>query len=313
MKFLNASTILGFGVLFLLRAVCLNAQGNACQALNVVVNARDRQRNFVRGLQSTRFRAAVRGKDAKVLSVSAGGPLHRVVVVLDLSGSMGYKDKVKSSHFTAAELVHSLPGDARFALVSFSKEVLDVVPFGHSRAEVISAINAATFSPHVGPTPLWDALSHASKLLGIPEIGDSVVVVSDGGEQGSKTHLHDVEREFLLKGIRIFYFDVGVEKFFADEERINLDVLGTLSEATGGTEVSIADNNDVQNFGTIHGVEDLIANYYVVRISVPEPLDKSASLKLEIVDSSGAKNKHTSLMFPRKLTACDAQRRTSNE
>ena len=47
-----------------------------------------------------------------------------------------------------------------------------------------------------------------------------------------------------------------------------------------------------------------IQNYLAVRITLPTPLEKEASLHLEAVDPSGRKRKNIELRFPEKLLAC---------
>lgn len=301
----RAKIILGSVLLIGLCSATMHAQLSACQARAVVVNVRNNHGNFVSGLRVENFKVRVHGSATKVLSANTGTPMHRVVVLLDLSGSMGYEDKIKSSRFTAGELVHSLSGDPQFALILFADQVMNPVPFGHSQREVLSAIDSATSSPHVGKTILWDALWQASRLFGTPQDGDAIVVATDGGENGSQVSLHVLRNELLSRGVRVFFLNVGQEKFFrTEEESMGSNSLISLSESTGGAAVEVADNDDIQNFRTAHAVEDLIANYYVLQVSPSAPIEKSEPLRVEIFDSSGQKAKHVSLTFPEKIEPC---------
>jgi hypothetical protein len=68
----------------------LCAQQKDCNKPIVPVAARDKHDNFVSGLQKGDYQAKVRGKGLDTLS-AAPGTAQRVVVVLDISGSMAWK------------------------------------------------------------------------------------------------------------------------------------------------------------------------------------------------------------------------------
>lgn len=156
-----------WSVLFLLVGLALAgySQQNGCEDRIIVVNARDQKGNFVGSLQDKNFRAKIRGQNASVISVSAASSVHRVVFVLDTSGSMSPRFDRVVSRFATGEMVRSLPGDSRFALVIFAGTVLQTVPFGASRATILRDIDQLAFSPHKGPTDLMDSLLHPRNCL----------------------------------------------------------------------------------------------------------------------------------------------------
>ena len=184
------------------------AECSACRTW--INNAHDKQGFFIRRLKADNFRATIHGKDASVITARPGPGPGRVVIVIDVSGSMDEVPKRQIARYTTAELVHSLQGDPRFALVLFGSHVLGTMPFGHSRQEIMAGIDYAV---NGYPVPLKerrsairDALIHASDLLSPSQTGDVVVLASDGEENASKTSDSKLMETFRSKGIRLFVF-----------------------------------------------------------------------------------------------------------
>jgi len=185
------------------RASAQGSQQSDCEKQAIVVNARDKQGQFVPSLQASDFRAKFGGQEVNIASLSHGASTPRVVILLDKSGSINSELKRKTEKFIGVELIHSLPDTAQFALVAFGSRVLETLEFGHSRAEILSAIDRLTSSPGEGVTALNDALVYSTDLLGPAQVGDSVVVLSDGQDNRSKTSLATVRQAYWSKGIRL--------------------------------------------------------------------------------------------------------------
>jgi Mg-chelatase subunit ChlD len=283
--------------------ISASAQSGTC-VQSVIVNARDRRGNFVRGIQAANFLVKVRRHDAKVLSVGTGPRTHRVVIVLDTSGSMASGLRPSISRFMTGELVHSLPGDSHFALIVFAGRVLEKIPFGHAGEETNSAIDRATAARHAGQTSLWDALLQAADLFGAPQFGDSIVVATDSDDNYSKTSRDLLQRACVAKGIRIYFFQFIDHYFASEEEGGGAQIASILTEEVGGFGVNVGDLSPAQEFIATHNIEDLIANYYILKISRSDNGEKVSDLQISLVGPSGHKRKDAELIFPHKVPGC---------
>ena len=285
------------------------AQSEKFTQRTLIVNVRDMKGNFVSSLGLENFRAHKIG--VGISAVRRAERKRRVVIVLDTSGSMASAPIPVVSRFTAGELVHSLPGEPEFALVVFARKVEGTVPFGHSRKEVLSAIDEATLLEHKGQTSLWDALSCAMDLLNPAQIGDAVVVVSDGGDSTSSTSRDKLKMTYISAGVRVFAFEpkVGITvsspsgpvQFQTEEEILGIDNLRDFATVTGGAAVTIEENNGPHLFTMTHMLEDQISQYYLLDVRVPESLKKTGQLKLEVVDPLGTNRKDVKVIVPQYL------------
>lgn len=281
------------------------AQGTDCNKRVLVVNARDKQGRFL-PLQSSDFRARLGKKDATVLSVTRQVNAPRVVILLDKSASMGTEDNTKALRVFSSELVRTMPGNPQFALVVFAEKVLETVEFGHSRAEVLSAIDRAGKSEGKGSTALRDALLSATNLFGTTQVGDSVVLFSDGGDNQSKASQRDLERSYSSKGIRAFPF-IFINREFATEEEMSApDYLAALAAITGGSVGIVFPQMFTSKEAPpiVRQLEDVLSRYYVVQIQLPETARSDASLQLDPFDVSGRKGKDVRLSFPQRVAVC---------
>jgi len=286
------------------------AQSEKFTHRTVIVNVRDIKGNFVSSLGRENFRA--RRVGVGISAVRSAERKRRVVIVLDASGSMATPPIPVISRFTAGELVHSLRGEPEFALVVFARKVEGTVPFGHARKEVLSAIDEATFLEHKGQTSLWDALSYAMDLLSPAQIGDVVVVVSDGGDSTSNTSPDKLKMTYISAGVRVFAFEPKVSMtlysssgpdipFQTEEQMFGLDNLRDFATLTGGGAVAVEENNQPHLFTVTHMLEDQISQYYLLDVTVPENLKKTAPLKIEVVDSLGKNRKDLKVTLPQYL------------
>lgn len=205
-----------------------------CLTPTIVVNVRDQQGKLVSGLQPVSFRAKFRGEAITIQSVRMETGTHRIVLVIDISGSIS-----KSGHnwglarLVAGNLLTSAPSTLRVALVLFSDHIVDTIGFGHPATDIAERLTK--LEDGKGRTALLDSLDYSADLLHTPETGDTVYIVTDGFENSSKAHKRDVEAKFLARGIRLFAF-VLYDRYMGlpsnpDESPA---LLADLAEATGG-------------------------------------------------------------------------------
>jgi hypothetical protein len=175
-----------------------------------------------------------------------------------------------------------------------------------------------------GHTALRDAIWKAVSMFEPNLAGDAIVVVSDGGDNQSKVSRRRLQEAMWSRGIRVMYAQF-VDHYFTDQFQHSSPpptpsspsgpgMYGTvvgddgdadaarLAEGSGGFLSHIEDPQVLPKIAQEIAFE--IENYLAVRITLPTPLEKQASLHLEAVDPSGRKRKNIELRFPEKLLPC---------
>jgi hypothetical protein len=289
-------------------------QQSNCAEQTIVVNARDKQGQFAPSLQASDFRAKFGGKDVNITSLRQRVGTPRVVILLDRRASMSSESKRKAESFVGRQLVHFLPETTQIALVAFgSRGLEETLEFGRSRAEILSAIDRLISSQGEGGTALRDALMHSSDLFGSAQIGDAVVVLSNGQDYRSKTSLKTVQQAFWLRGIRIFLLElIGHDKwenYQTPEEMSAEQDSEALSVGTGGAfrrieRTEVLGRATPELLRAIQDVEDELLNYYIVEVGWPPSGENVIPLQLDLVDSSGRRRGDIRLIFPQKHAQC---------
>jgi hypothetical protein len=273
------------------------AQQKDCNKQIVTVTARDKRGEFVSGLQGADFQAKVRGKGADILS-AAVGTAQRVVLVLDVSGSMAWR--WKGLQRLSSKVINSSE-NTQFALIIFAGRVLETVEFGHSRQGILSAINQFAAIPPKTKRVVRDSLLNAYDLLQPAQVGDSILVATDERDNDSNVSEKTLENKFNSEGIR--FFAIRFTDPFEDTKFLHNE-LELLSAGTGGAEISIATADQIETVA--RNIANEIAQYYLLQIALPEPLVKDGSLQLEVINSAWQKRKDVELRFPERLPACTA-------
>lgn len=281
-------------------AQCANSQEGNCLQRSVVVNAFEKHGQILPSLQPHDFRGTFGGKDLTIQSLSRASAPSRVVILFDKSGSMESETKRKVQQFIVSELVQSLPANTQFAVVAFGSRVLETMELGHSRADVLSAVNRFAASPGKGKTAVRDAQLYASDLLGPAQVGDSVVVVSDGQDNQSKNRMSAVQQAYWSKGIRMFLFEI-VDRYFHDGHSAEEELFSTDS---GGAYLRIEHPETSEILSAVRQIGNDLSDFYVLQLGLPQSAESPTLLQLEIVDASGRKRKDVTLTFPKKIRSC---------
>ena len=280
---------------------CLGAEDGGCAERTVIVSASDSNGKAIPfTLQSADIQGKINGKPVRILGVTKPRNTERVVIVLDASGSMSSKWQ-RAVEF-AVEIVQESPSSAAFALVIFADNELRTVEFGKTGPEFITEIMSFKNVKPYGHTALRDAIWEAVSMFEPNRQGDTIVVVSDGEDNQSKVSKRRLREAMWSRGIRVMFAQFVEHNFPGEILLQDANDTAWLSESSGGFLSRIENPNMLPNVAQEIAFE--IQNYLAVRITLPTPLEKEASLHLEAVDPSGRKRKNIELRFPEKLLAC---------
>jgi len=297
-------------VLFLIGpSLLLSAQQTpACLKRILIVNVRDRAGRFVGDLNPSSFRASLQGQQVKISSATVRTGQRRIVLLLDASGSVNRENHaLDAARLVARNLLLKDPAELHPALVVFSDHIVDTIDFSHPASEIV--LRLAGLEEGRGRTALLDALAYSATLLRPNMPGDAVYLISDGGENSSRTHLRDVKREFLARGIRIFAVRLPGSRYFRTEEEQGAPVLlEDLTNTTGGAVVEFDGSPSERDREHLRGVldheYDEMAHFYELEVEFQRGLKQERRLGLEIVDEQGKKRKDIQMSYPQALLPC---------
>ena len=308
----------------LLGSVALAGRAQVCSAeaplrRTLAVNVLDAQGNLVRGLTAADFRASFRGQPVKILSFDRTTGSRRIVILLDISGSMTGSQRKMKLGLTAAEdaAVYS-SAETRLALLIFAEKVVDKVDFSEGRSTVaakLAAIKAGKEPPYdvKGGTALIDTLVEATKMLSPGKSGDAVYVITDGGDSASRTRYRDMEGGLLVAGVRFYAFALydPIAQRSMPEYLWGPNWLLDSARNTGGAFVGVGDiprsDDELQALGAVtRRVYEQMAEFYRFEVELPVGVDKARGWKLEVVDAKGKRRKDVEVVYPRKLAPCAA-------
>jgi hypothetical protein len=246
----------------------------------------------------------------------------RILVLVDQSGSMAPKNNLGShqkealqiTEDTLAELLTDLPGGVSVAYGFFNDKMVFTEGFFSDSRQLQQAIadtRQKLQKPGSGGTALFDALQQAMLRFGTPHSGDVIVLLSDGGENKSKSTERESVKEFRRSGLRLTLLLVNQHSSEWAEPYVST-VIG-LAEETGGA-ISTIDINDpswttkkdaaanqtaLRRFWT----EEVLSGY-VLQVQVPSSLKKPRKWKVQVNTGTDAQLKHVTLQYPEKLEPC---------
>ncbi len=294
---------------------------------SVIVNVLDRHGVPIRDLTKDNFVARVNGKPVEVLDAQYSVAPRRIVVLLDMSGSMATeKAKWQIGCNAVGGLLSQTPSDVPIAMLTFAGKVRDTVDFGQGRTAIDKWINDGSnrLQPSLkypeGRTAFYDAILAGLKLFGSSQAGDAIYAITDGGDNASHASASSARTALLQSGTRLFGF-ILAESLPTPEEREGTDLFVQMVEDSGGYSFGIAgqhrplgaswDFDYVDDSGNRDKVKAYsrelnvqLQGFWTLRLG-PPLLDKQSKLTLGIAEGAGKarKDKDIVLTYPRLLAA----------
>lgn len=303
----------------------LQAQETPCQTRLLPVFVADKDGNPLRSLSAPDFKLEVHGTPSSVLSWNPDGRRHRVVILLDASDSMkGVRGPwFWHSVMAIAQFIAAIESDnAQFALIVFSDQVVDTVDFSKGNAAVRRRMEEIAKDPAFAErqnkrgTGIFDALKEGLHQLDSPTSADSLLVITDGADEGSKTRPDEILKLVSGPMVRLFSILVIDPVFTGPMQTSELldlvqksggSVLGPVDLRKAGLTISSNNPESRKVFS------DTLIQFYrgilqndLMTIQVSGDLTKGRPLRLSLSDSAQHQWKHAHIFYPHEIGLCRA-------
>ena len=322
---------MGLLAVFLVVPYSVLAQEPACQHRILPIAVRDAQNLPIPNVSPVDLQAKVHGKPVKILSLSPDTRPHRLVLILDASGSMG-GETGESARWKLALLLarhffnannHSSP----IALLIFNNQVTDAVPFAAGNSAVAAKLLQIDSDPKYikanikGMTALRDTALRALALLDHPNSGDAIYVLTDGVDNASKHSSSDLNGRLAVASVRLFaiLLESRRESQRTSEEGSPPSELAETARKSGGEILSAAQwqGSRVALSADTDGkfkVEETLSRLYqtmvqdsLLEVQLPLPITKTEHWELKLSDTARRQWKGAQLTYPSSLLSCSAE------
>jgi len=300
------------------------AQTDPCLDRTIPVNVYTERGEAFTPPTAASFQASMGGKPVRVTSVTLDTGPRRVVILLDVSGSMTVAGNLKCGLEFTHNLISLTRLEDSLALLTFNDRIKDVVDFGQSQDTLLAKVSKLQDADwgH-GRTAITDALGDALAMMKSPRVGDAICLVTDGGDNASQSNRSRVKALVESSNIRLYAFLPAMQ--YSDSRISREDItseLRDLAYATGGDfrmfgpgrEGSFSDPFP-RSYAAIGGdrkgitlaaqrYRNEISSFEKLTVRLPEPLAKPREWKLDVVDASGQRIKHLQVFYPQRLAPC---------
>jgi Ca-activated chloride channel family protein len=224
----------------------------------VPVTITDPLNRLVTGLERDNFQLFEGSAAQEIRSFSSEDAPVSLGVIFDSSGSMSSKmDRAKDA---VMEFFKTANPQDEFFMIAFSDEPEVVNDFTSSVDDIQGKL---VFTVPRRRTALLDAIyMGVSKMREAKYPKKALLIISDGGDNHSR--YTEGEIKALIKEADVMVYAIGIyDRYFAtQEERLGPELLGELSELTGGRAFTVENPNDLADVATKIGVE--LRNQYVL-------------------------------------------------
>jgi hypothetical protein len=290
-------------------ACCSEAQ--TCPSATISLNVLTRDGSVVRGLLPNHFAVDLNGRRAKIETFELDSAPRRVILVVDTSGSMrrNYGGGWRVGLQLAAYAINTIPADASVAFVTFNDKADNPV-FG-DRQQAASRLSGLGEASLERRTSLFDTVQRSLMALTPPRFGDLIYLVTDGGDNYSKITLTQLTPELARRGTRIFVVLAENPGERTEEDQRGRELMSELVRNTGGYLLparfrAVGPKERAELLALAPIIQAEISSVYRLRLSSPEPITKTASVKVRYTGPNKSIGKGF-LFYPRKVGPCVAE------
>jgi Ca-activated chloride channel family protein len=224
----------------------------------VPVTITDPMNRLVTGLDKENFQLFEGNSKEEIKSFSSEDAPVSLGVIFDSSGSMSSKmDRAKDA---VSEFFKTANPQDEFFMVTFSDEPEMVAGFTSSVEEIQDKL---MYTAPQKRTALLDAIyMGVSKMRQAKYPKKALLIISDGGDNHSRYTENEIKA--LVKEADIMVYAIGIyDRYYqSQEEQLGPQLLGEISELTGGRAFTVENPNDLGDVATKIGVE--LRNQYVL-------------------------------------------------
>lgn len=272
------------------------AEGQACTTY-VVVSAFDHKTgDDIKNLTAGDFDAKLGKASADI--VSATQEFNGRLLVLLETDDLG-NEKIEDVVTAAIQLSRQAPDGKPVAFGVFVKRAAFTKGFKSDSKERAAAISeVAEEEPALGKqVHLYDAMHQALALFGPHQPGDTVLLITDGYDDGSDHSGEEVEKEYVKRGTRLFVMlrrppsHVGGNYLWRSPER-QIQFIQKMIAVTGGTY-------------TMFSAHDFAFPWqgYMLGILMPETT-ANRKLNVRLQGLAAVTYRHPDLHYPERLPEC---------
>jgi VWFA-related protein len=172
--------------------------------VQVTVSVADSRGRFVKGIPQEAFHVQEDGHPQTITHFASEDIPLEVVAAIDISGSMGpAMPKVKVA---VKEFLGEVPTQDKVTLLGFNDNIFTLTRKATDPAERMKAVDR--LAPW-GSTALYDVLLRGVEILGRQTGRKTLVVFTDGEDQGSHATINDVERRMQSSDITLYMIAQG--------------------------------------------------------------------------------------------------------
>lgn len=318
--------------LLLAAAVPLSSHAQqTCERRTVPVSFLDGQILPIRNVAPRDLVAQLDKKPVKILSIVPDERPHRIVLVLDSSGSMdmGNVQSAAPSYWTMAlTLAQNFAAEnadnVKLALVMFNSHVTDTIGFDAGNAAVEARLHQLlgdkTFEKTSvrGRTPMRDAVALANQLFDHPTSADAIYLLTDGDDNASVHKPRDVTRLLSASSVRLFVTLFPQLDLVTEDGSTKLQELSDMATYSGGEILLQLDWYDGRAVVASHldaikqlTFEQIMTRLYqtilqddLVEIELPAPAFRDEKWKLNFSEDARQRWKDAKITYPVLLSGC---------
>jgi von Willebrand factor type A domain-containing protein len=310
----------------------LAAQETSCQHRSLPLYVHDALGRPIRGLTTTDFEGKFQSGTVKLLSLHPDTRPRQIAVLLDMSGSMkgeasGHEWEVARE--VASHIIRSNLKDTSFAFLLFSDHIQEQIDFSHSSVEIARRLEEIGATPSFakknvrGRTALRDVLLSAMNLFGGSDSSHSVYVISDGGDNASRSKPEEVLHAALRSGVRFYFVAVEPEgppvgsRMAVPEVILGTSDVRDMVRASGGlTFAPFApgplgrvnyqlSGEDRRILGSeLSRLYQAMVSNELLDIELPRPVEKWSQWRLTLSKDKARLYKNASIEYPEELVPC---------
>jgi Ca-activated chloride channel homolog len=224
----------------------------------VPVTITDPMNRLVTGLDKENFQLFEGSTPEEIKTFSSEDAPVSLGVIFDSSGSM--RSKMDRAKDAVMEFFKTANPQDEFFMITFSDQPEVVSDFTSSVDEIQ---NKLIYAVPQRMTALMDAIyMGVSKMRQAKYPKKALLIISDGGDNHSRYTENEIKA--LVKEADVMVYAIGIyDRYFpTPEERLGPELLGEVSELSGGRAFTVENPNDLADVATKIGIE--LRNQYVL-------------------------------------------------